>query len=254
VRKLATLAILALCLISLTYRPTYAAPLRQQVEGRCLITSPATGSQLRGQVIIAGSAAHPDFRFYQIGYAPDPNPRSEWTFFYSSETAVPSGRLGTWETTQVPDGTYQLILEVHRNDGNNEHCFVGQLRINNTAPTPTFTAAPLPTAAETPTPLSAPTETPTVAIDQPPTATPRATPTYSAINNPTPTPQMTRFSLPIEAASIRTASCRGAQLTVIVAVVIALYFGVRNLVVGGVRKIWKPRDVEGFHTRRPRQS
>ena len=225
----------------------------QQEQNRCLIRVPASGSQVRGQVAVVGSATHPDFTWYQIGYAPDPNPSGRWEFFWSSESAVPDGQLGVWNTGGLADGTYQLILEVHRKDSNNDHCFVTQIRVNNSAPTPTFTAAPLPTSADTPTPLPTPEDTATVAIEQPPTMTPRPTPTYSTVDNPTPTPQMTRFNLPIEPASVRNASCRGAQLAVLVAVVVALYFIIRNVVVRGVRKVWKPRDVEGFHTRRPRE-
>jgi hypothetical protein len=225
----------------------------QQGQSGCLIRSPASSGQLRGQFTITGIATHPDFTWYQIGYATDPNPSGEWKFFWSSETAVPDGQLGVWNTTEVADGTYQLILEVHRKDGNNEHCFVNQLRVNNTAPTPTFTAAPLPTAADTPTPLPTPEDTPTVVIEQPPTATPRPTPTYSSVDNPTPTPEMTRFRLPIDPATVRNASCRGAELAVLVAVVVALYFVIRNVAVHGVRKVWKSRDVEGFHTRKPRE-
>ena len=225
----------------------------QQGQSQCLIRSPANGSQVRGQYTVMGIAAHPDFSWYQLGYAPDPNPDGTWSFFGSSETAVSNGQLGVWDTTLVADGTYQLILEVHRKDGNNEHCFVGQLRVNNTAPTPTFTAAPLPTAANTPTPLPTPEDTPTIVIEQPPTATPRATPTYSSVDNPTPTPEMTRFKLPIDPASVRNASCRGAQIAILLAVVAAVYFIVRNVAVRGVRKVWKSRDVEGFHTRRPRE-
>ena len=225
----------------------------QQVQGQCLIQSPSSGTDARGQVIVTGAAAHSDFRWYQLGYALDPNPDGKWSFFWSGESAVVGGQLGVWDTTQLADGTYQLILEVHRNDGNNEHCFVQRIRVNNSSPTATFTALPLPTSANTPTPLATPEDTATVVVEQPPTATPRPTPTYSGVNNPTPTPQMTRFQLPIDPASVRTAGCRGAQLTILVALVIALYFIIRSIVAHGVRKAWKSRDVEGFHTRRPRE-
>ena len=225
----------------------------QQAQNVCLIRTPSAGSQVRGQVTIVGTAAHADFAWYQMGYAPDPNPDGKWTFFGSSESAVPDGQLGVWNTTGLQDGTYQLILEVHRKDGNNDHCFSGRIRVNNSAPTPTFTAVPLPTAAATPTPLPAPEDTATVAIEQPPTATPRPTPTYSSVDNPTPTPEMTRVKLRIDPASIQNASCRGAQLAIVVALVVALYFIIRGVVVKGLRSVWKSRDVEGFHTRRPRE-
>jgi hypothetical protein len=225
----------------------------QQEQGQCLIRSPASGGQVRGQYVVTGTATHPDFAWYQLGYAPDPNPDGKWSFFWSSESAVSSAQLGVWDTAQIADGTYQLILEVHHKDGNNEHCFVGQLRVNNTAPTPTFTAAPLPTAADTPTPLPTLEATPTIVIEQPPTATPRPTPTYSSVDNPTPTPEMTRLKLPIDLASARNASCRGAEIAILMAVVVAVYFIVRNLAVRGVRRVWGSRDVEGFHPRRPRE-
>ena len=231
----------------------HAAPPAQQEQGTCLIRSPAAGAVLRGQVAVVGSATHPGFTWYQVGYAPDPNPTGKWTFFANSEKAVEDGQLGTWDTTVLPDGAYQLILEVHRNDGNNRHCTIGPLRVNNTAPTPTFTAIPLPTAANTPTPLPAPTDTPTVIIEQPPTSTPRPTPTYSPADNPTPTPQMTRFKLPIEVGSVRDWSCKGAQAAILIAVVVTLYFVIRNAVIGGVRKIGDSKQIEGFHRRRPRQ-
>ena len=251
-RQVTAFFITILCL-AISSAQLYAAPPPQQVQNKCLIVAPASGSLVRAQAIIQGSATHAGFTWYQIGYAPDPNPSGEWKFFFSSETSVDGGQLAVWDTRVLPDGTYQLLLEVHRNDGNHDLCFATKLRINNSAPTPTFTAAPLPTAANTPTPLATPEDTPTVIVEQPPTATPRATPTYSAIDNPTPTPEETRINLPIEPSSIRDASCQGAQITILAVVVVALYFIIRNITVSGVRKLWKPKDVEGFHRRRPRE-
>jgi hypothetical protein len=250
-RKTAILITIIVCLTALA-GAVHAAPPRQQEQVKCLIVSPADGSQTRGQVVVQGSATHPDFTWYQIGWAPTPNPTGEWTFFHSSESAVDGGQLAVWDTRALADGAYQLLIEVHRKDGNYDLCFSGTIRINNTVPTPTFTAAPLPTAISTPTPLATPEPTATVLVEQPPTATPRATPTYSAIDNPTPTPEETRIKLPIDPNSIRDASCRGAQLTILIAIAIALYFIVRNIAVSGVRKVWKPRDSKSFHVRRPR--
>jgi hypothetical protein len=252
VKKVVWISVAILSLWSIHLVSLYAASPDQQEQGTCLIRSPAPGSVLRGQVAVVGSAMHPEFTWYQVGYAPDPNPTGEWKFFTNGETAVQNGQLGIWDTNTIPDGIYQLILEVHRSDGNNDHCTMGQLRINNTAPTPTFTPIPLPTAADTPTPLPFPTDTPTAAIEQPPTATPRATPTYSPANNPTPTPQMTRFQLPIEVGSVRDWSCRGAQMAIGIAAVVTLYFVIRNAVISGVRKVSDSKDMEGFHRRRPR--
>ena len=239
--------------LALASGSAYAAPPAQQQQSQCLIVAPATGSQVRGQAIVQGSANHPNFTWYQVGYAADPNPTGEWTFFFNSEAAVNNGQLAVWDTRALPDGVYQLLVEVHRNDGNFDLCFAGRIRVNNSQPTPTFTAVPLPTAADTPTAIPTAQATATVLVEQPPTATPRATPTYSAVDNPTPTPEETRFQLPIEPASITNASCRGAQLTVLAAVAIALYFVFRGLAVTGLRKLRRQDDVQGFHKRRPRE-
>jgi hypothetical protein len=252
VKRVTAFCLVILCL-AISSSVIYAAPPVQQEQNKCLIAVPASGSQVRGQVVIQGSATHPNFTWYQLGYAPEPNPTGEWKFFYNSETAVDNGQLAVWNTIGLPDGVYQLLLEVHRNDGNLDLCFATRLYVNNSVPTPTFTAEPLPTAADTPTPLPTPENTPTVLVEQPPTATPRATPTYSAIDNPTPTAEQTRIKLPINPNSIRDASCRGAQITVLIVVAVALYFVIRTITVSSVRKVWKSRDVEGFHTRRPRQ-
>ena len=75
--KKVTLVLLALC-FGLFAAPVWAAPPVQQVENKCLITAPANGSQVRGQVAVQGSATHPGFTWYQVGYAPDPNPTGEW--------------------------------------------------------------------------------------------------------------------------------------------------------------------------------
>lgn len=241
-------------------RSAFALPPAQQ-NGTCAITSPTAGSVLRGQVVIRGTATHPNFTGYQVGYAPDPNPTGEWKFFASGQSPVQNGQLGVWDTTKLPDGAYQLIMEVIRTDGNKDLCFVGTMRVNNSAPTATFTPPPLPTAASTPTPLPTTTVmatattvvTSTVVIEQPPTSTPRPTPTYSAVSNPTPTPSSATFKLPFELAGLRDWSCKGAQLTLIVAVVVSAYFIIRNAVAAGIRKVSQPKDVEGFHRRRPRE-
>lgn len=252
-RKTASAFALVLLCAAIVASRAHAAPPEQQQQSTCLIVAPASGSQVRGQVSVQGSATHPEFTWYQIGYAPDPNPSGEWRFFYSSESAVSSGQLGIWNTTTVPDGVYQLLVEVHHKDGNLDLCFANRIIVNNTVPTPTFTPAPLPTAANTPTPLPTSEPTATVLVEQPPTATPRATPIYSAVDNPTPTPEETRIRLPIELSSVGGATCRGAQITVLVAVAIALYFVIRHLAVHSIRRVWKSDDMQGFHRRRPRE-
>jgi len=77
------------------------------------ITSPASGDSLTGSVNITGGATNPDFTYYYLEYAPDPNPQGAWTPITGQQTApVFDGILGTWNTTTLANGTYQLRLAV----------------------------------------------------------------------------------------------------------------------------------------------
>jgi hypothetical protein len=131
-------------------------------------------------LVIKGTATHPNFWKYEIHYAPEPNPTDQWIVLGVHEVQVIDGRLETWDTTLVPDGTYSLRLRVVRKDGNYDEYYVRQISVANVQPTETPTATP--TREATPIPLP---PTPTVIIEQPPTATPRPTPTPGPAGEPT---------------------------------------------------------------------
>ena len=101
---------LVLSLVTANALTLRAAPPFQQ--GTCIISAPATGSVLHGQVAVRGTTKHPGFTGYQIGYAPDPNPTGKWTFFASGQEQVENGQLAIWNTTSLPDGTYKLLVEI----------------------------------------------------------------------------------------------------------------------------------------------
>jgi hypothetical protein len=170
-------SILALCLLAvfvmgLSIVKLEAAPLQQGA----VITSPQDRDVVRGLLVIKGSATHPNFWKYEIYYAPEPNPNDQWQLLGLYEAQVTDGRLETWDTTLVPDGTYSLRLRVVRMDGNYDEYYVRQISVVNVQPDvqPTETPTLTPTPAATRTPLPS---TPTVIIEQPPTSTPRPTST-----------------------------------------------------------------------------
>ena len=169
-----TKSVSALCLlialfVGLPIVRLEAVPPQQEA----VITSPRDRDVVRGLLVIKGSAANPtNFWKYEIHYAPEPNPTDQWTVLGIHEVQVIDGRLETWDTSQVPDGTYSLRLRVVRTDGNYDEYYVRQISVANAQPTETPTATPTPAASPTPLP-----PTPTVIIEQPPTVTPRPTPT-----------------------------------------------------------------------------
>jgi PKD repeat protein len=127
---------------------------------RIAIFSPVPGSTLAGTVSIDGAAMHPQFAYYQLEYAPDPNPSNIW-YPVSGVVGAPvlSGTLGIWSTGELADGLYQLRLTVGLRSASALTTIVNKLRVQNTAsapiPSPTpVPAVPPPVAAFVATPLS----------------------------------------------------------------------------------------------------
>jgi hypothetical protein len=159
-----------------------AAPAIQ--EQIWIITGPAEGSTVSGEIAIVGTASHPSFDSYGVLYASGPRPTadSQWVpLVFGAKTMVSNGTLATWDTRSVPNGQYTLALAVYE-VGNTEpklH-FTNNITVFNEEVTPTSEPTPEPIDVETPMPDETfePIEAPT--IEQPPTATPRPTPTLAA--------------------------------------------------------------------------
>jgi len=203
IKKISTLGVLATLLMGLSIVGLEAAPPQQEA----VITSPQDRDVVRGLLVIKGTATHPNFWKYETYFAPEPNPTDQWQLLGLHEMQVTDGRLETWETSLVPDGTYSLRLRVVRTDGNYDEYYVRQISVVNAQPTETPTATPTPLATRTPLP-----PTPTVIIEQPPTATPRPTSTPGPAGG-TPEPQ-TGTGLNITAQGLGKALLYGAGATV----------------------------------------
>jgi hypothetical protein len=190
-----------------------AAPPGQD-EPLAVITSPRDNSQIsHGQVLIMGSADHPQFWKYEVAYGPEPNPGDQWMLIgVVHETPVIGDVLERWDTTDLLDGVYSLRLRVVRLDGNYDEFFVRGVTLSS-APTDTPTPAQVmetATPTRTPTPLP---PTPTISIEQPtlaPTPTPRPPPTPATLA-PRPTVALSVDSLGL--GNLGSAFCLGAEIT-----------------------------------------
>ncbi len=151
-------------------------------QGQALITAPANGETVRGEVRISGVAVHPQFQRYELYFAPWPPPPTDQGWILIGEqhfNQQPNGLLGLWDTRRLPDGPYALKVRVVRIDGNYIDSPVIRVEVANTVPTPTPTPTVTPTPRATPTP--APTPTPAiVALPEIPTPTPEPSPTPTA--------------------------------------------------------------------------
>jgi hypothetical protein len=216
--------VLALCLLAVLIAGLFvvrleAAPPQQGA----VITSPQDRDVVRGLLVIKGTATNPNFWKYEVHSAPEPNPTDQWQLLGLHEMQVTDGRLETWDTSLVPDGTYSLRLRVVRVDGNYDEYYVRQVSVVNAQPTETPTSTPTPLATRTPLP-----PTPTVIIEQPPTSTPRPTSTPGPAGA-TPEPQ-TGTGLNITAQGLGKALLYGAGVTMGLFLLMAVMTTLRRLI------------------------
>jgi hypothetical protein len=151
------------------------------------ILAPLEGQAVQGRVPVLANTAVQGFQSAELyfGYAAD----STGTWFLIGQYLEPAAgtEAGTWDTSLITDGNYNLRLVVFLADGTQLETLVRGLRVRNYSPVET----------DTPTPVI-PTNTPLPG--ELPTLTATALPTFT----PTPTP------LPTNPAEMTTAQITGS--------------------------------------------
>lgn len=80
------------------------------------IIYPATGDTVSGTVTIEGTVSFSEFDSYGILFAEgaEPTSNSQWTpIIYGKDNKVTKGPLATWNTTDITNGKYTLVLAVY---------------------------------------------------------------------------------------------------------------------------------------------
>ena len=207
--------------------PGWAAP---QLQARSVVTYPTDGVTISGVVEITGIATHPNILWYDVSYAPGPEPTSgsQWVSLANVHgQQVENGVLATWDTTGVPDGQYALALTViGRDDPFTYQQFVSHLTVNNAQPVASPTTEQ-PTAEPMPTAEAGPTSTP-VSVEQPATSTPRSSPTSQAEGEEIPTPSAGESvdeqpAVQFDFSELRSAFCSGGLITLMLLLLWGLY-------------------------------
>jgi hypothetical protein len=97
------------------------------IPGQIAITSPKAGDELRGQISITGSADIPNFGFYKYEFAPLGS--TNWSTVLANRAVKDDASLGSWDTSTITPGDYQLRLVVTDNQGNELPACVVPVRI-----------------------------------------------------------------------------------------------------------------------------
>ena len=213
--------------------PVNARPALQSPFVGNIISPQPNSEPLRGTVEIVGIATHPNFWKYDI-YVLTGRAEDEWIPLVAGiEQRVESpSRLASWDTTQLPDNEYILLLRVwDRDQGLQDFQFERYVVLNSRPPD-----TPTPEATATPIELlpTLPPQTPTILIEQPPTPTLRPSPTPGGPPTVTPTASPSVLST-LNLGDWQDAFCNGALM----AAALFAVWGVVWILRGGVRWVWK---------------
>jgi hypothetical protein len=86
------------------------------IPGQILITSPKPGEIVKGQVKLVGTADIPNFGFYKYEFSPLGT--DAWSTIQANREVKQDVELGSWDTSEVTPGDYNLRLVVIDNQGN----------------------------------------------------------------------------------------------------------------------------------------
>ncbi len=245
-----------------------AAPLLQ--EATWVVTYPADGTVVSGEVTVVGTASHPNFDSYGLLYAsgPVPTATSNWIpLIFGEKTMVVNGPLATWDTTALPNGQYTLALALYE-VGNSEPklFFVNNITVQNEEPTPTATPTetPEPTQVspdQAPSDASGPVgDAPPVGptVEMPPTVTPRPTPTLTTTDEEAQTggdsdtdsaDDAVSLSAFLAPEALRKSFCSGVQL----AVLLYMLGGIYAMAKAGWRYYRRYQHQQQVDTQRPQR-
>lgn len=217
-RKLLAVLFISITIVFVVHTRTTAIQAAMPAnQAQAVITSPNMNAIVRGNVVITGSATHPNFWKYEVYFAPEPNPENRWVLIGLHENQVVDGHLETWNTQNIPDGSYSLLLRVVDKTGNYQEYYVRQISVANAIPTDT----PMPTLTATATYTPLPAATPTFIIPGTPLTLPSPTPTLAR-------PPIGDLSALFDVRAWQNAFCMGAQVMIAVVIVIGILFTLRR--------------------------
>lgn len=144
-------------------------PRQQEEEVLVSIDSPLPGGAVQGLVLIEGTISVEGFQSYLLAFSFSDEHDPDWFTISEANTLDDDGILGEWDTSTLPDDTYDLRLTVVLADGTSIETTVSGVRVRNYSIIETDTPTPTPEVSPTATPEPEITSTPTPGITPSPT-------------------------------------------------------------------------------------
>lgn len=191
----------------------FPLPVLAQEGDQATITYPIEAQFVQGVITINGNVTALGFASYDLSFAYENDPTQTWFELESSTLPVFDGELGTWDTTTLTDGDYNLRLRIFLLDGTTQETTVSGLRVRNYTPIPTSTPTP--------------TATPVVQFAAPTAQLIAPAPATATSSLPTPT-LLPPNPVSLMNNSISGALGRGAALTLLLFVIVGLLLRLRR--------------------------
>jgi hypothetical protein len=99
-----------------TPEPTPTAQTTGCIPGQNMITSPKPGDIIKGQIILVGTANVPNFAYYKYEFSSLGT--DVWYTIQANHEVKQDVELGSWDTSEVSPGDYNLRLVVLDNQNN----------------------------------------------------------------------------------------------------------------------------------------
>ena len=133
------------------------------------IVSPLDGEAVQGLVSIIGRIEAENLHSFIVEFAFASQDNPGWFSISSGDEIPADGFLGEWDTSTIPDDTYDIRLTVNFEDKDPMITFIKGVRVRNYSVIETNT--PEPTSEISPTPTSPPEASPTPTIGMTPIPT-----------------------------------------------------------------------------------
>jgi len=85
------------------------------VPDQLIITSPKPGAEVTGAIELTGTVNIPNFGFYKYEVAPQGS--DTWATISAGREVIINGKIGTWDTSALTPGDYQLRVVAADNQG-----------------------------------------------------------------------------------------------------------------------------------------
>lgn len=108
-------------------QPAASANMQGCVPGVLIITSPIPGEEVKGKIELQGTVNIPDFGFYKYEVALRGS--ETWATIAADTTPVRDGVLGSWDTSALTPGDYQLRIVAADNKGESQPPCIIPIRV-----------------------------------------------------------------------------------------------------------------------------